>query len=102
MFPRLEFRTSRDVNRQNLYVSFHLLVVSLIDTLNVKVLFLRTNFKIYIKIPPGSWELLARRGHVGCARGSQGLLGGVDRSPGWVQLLLGAAGSHPKEPAGEV
>lgn len=39
---------------------------------------------------------------MGCARGSQGLLGGVDRSPGWVQLLLRATGSHPKEPAGEV
>ena len=83
MFPRLEFRTSRDVNRQNLYVSFYLLVVSLNDTLNVKVLFLRTNFKIHIKIPPGVGNYLleeAMWGVLGEARACW---------EGWIEALGG-------------
>lgn len=51
LFLRLGLGTSGDVNRQRFYVSFYLLVVSLNDT--TKVLFLRTNFKIHIKISPG-------------------------------------------------
>lgn len=61
-----------------------------LEGFSLLLLFLRTNFKMHIKISPRVGNYLleeARQGVLGEAT----LVGGVDRSPGWVQLLQRAA-----------